>query len=120
MALQIAELPRRVGIEEIMGFVEDDPVRKSGPLPQRVQDRQRAADVFDLLVELPVRQVDDETAIGITQRPHQLAWRRRRFLAAEDRHAGQRFERSIVALRIDHADAVAVQNELLAQQPCDP
>mgnify|MGYP003335827617 CR=1 FL=1 len=40
--------------------------------------------------------------------------------AAEHRHAGKRFERGVVPLGVDHAHAVAVQDQLLAEQAGNP
>ena len=66
------------------------------------------------------REVNHHAAIRISQRAQQLARRRRSVFASEHGHAGQAFERAVVSFRIDGTHAIAVQNQLLAQQARDP
>ncbi len=40
--------------------------------------------------------------------------------AAEHGDAGQRFQRAIIALGIDHAHAVSMEDQLLAEEPGHP
>ena len=107
-------------LQEVVRLVHDDAVRQTGLTPHDVQRRQHGADVFDLLVVRQVRQVDDDAAIRIAKGAQQLTRRRRRILAAEHRDTGQRLERPVVAFRIDDAHAVAVQDQLLAEQTGHP
>ena len=41
-------------------------------------------------------------------------------VASEHGHAGQAFERAVVSFGIDGTHAIAVQNQLFAQESCDP
>jgi hypothetical protein len=66
------------------------------------------------------RQVNDQAAVRVSQRATQIAWRRRRVVSTEHREAGKSFERAVVPFRIDHAHAVPVQNQLLAEQARQP
>ncbi|MEZ5287891.1 MAG: hypothetical protein R2712_24445 [Vicinamibacterales bacterium] len=61
-------------------------------------------------------QIDDDADVRILQRPRQLARGGQGILSAEDDHAGQAAERQEVAFRVDGAEAVALEDELLAQQ----
>ena len=72
------------------------------------------ADVAQLFVVRQTRQVDDDAAVRIPEGPQQLARRRRSVFATEHGHARQAFERAVVPFRVDDADAIAVQNQLLA------
>ena len=95
-------------------------MRQAGPAPQHVQRRQTASDVSHLFIVRQTREVNDHAAVRIAKRAQQLAWRRRSIFASEHGHAGQAFERAVVAFRIDGAHAIAVQNQLLAEQTRDP
>jgi hypothetical protein len=106
--------------EVVVGFVEQNLVRQSGFAPERHELRQQRAHVLDLFAVRYFREIDDRADVRMPQRPRQLASVRRRIVAGERDDARQRLERSIVAFGIDDADAIALQNELFAQQPGEP
>ena len=103
-----------------MAFVDDDPVWRARSPPHDVQRRQHRTDVLELRVVFQGREIDDHAAVRIAQRVEERARRRRRLFAAEHCDTGQRVERPVVAFRIDHAEAVSVKNQALAQQSGQP
>jgi hypothetical protein len=103
-----------------MRFVEHNAVREACPAPQDVQRWQHGTNVFELLVVRPVREVDHDAAIRIPECAEQFPRCGRGILTSEYCDARQAFQRAIVAFRIDDADAVTVQDQLLAKQTSDP
>ena len=107
-------------LQEVVSFVEDDPVWRARSPPHDVQSRQHRTDVLELRIVFQARQVDDHAAVRISQRVEQRARRGRRIFSAEHADARQRVERPIVAFRIDDAQAVSVKDQPLAEQACQP
>ena len=107
-------------LQEIVRLVDHDAVWKAGLAPHHVERGQHGADVFDLLIVRPMRQVDYHASIRIPQRAKQLSRRWWRILATEHGNTRQRLERPVVAFRIDDADAIAVQDQLLTEKAGDP
>jgi hypothetical protein len=66
-----------------------DAVGQPGPVTENVQGRQDGADVVDLLVVRPVREIDHEAAVRVAEGAQQLARRRRRVFAPEHGDARQ-------------------------------
>ena len=106
--------------EKVVRLVEQDLVRQAGAAPQR---HSRGSSVSRYLA-LSWCDIFDRSMTTLTS-----GWRsarassralRRRIVAAEHDDARQRFERPIVALGIDDAHAVALQDQLLAQQARQP
>jgi len=56
----------------------------------------------------------------VSQSATQIARCRRRVVPAEYRDAGKQLESPVVAFRIDHAQAVAMQDQSLAEQARQP
>ena len=107
-------------MQVVVGFVEQDAMRKSGSAPEGVQRGQGRPDVLQLFIVREAGQIDDHAAVRVAERPQQLPRRRRSVFATQHGDAGQPFERAVVAFWIDGTDAVAVENELFAQETRDP
>ena len=103
-----------------MRFVEEDLVGESGAPAQRVEQRQHRSQVLAASMVRHVRQIDDHAEAGMAERACELPRARRRILSAERDDAGQVAERLIVPLGIDDAQAVALQDQLFAEQPRQP
>ena len=107
-------------MQVVVRFVEQNAMRKAGPASEHVQGRQDGANILQLFVVRQTRKVDHHAAIGIPEGAQQFAGRGRRVFASEDGHPGQAFERAVVPFRIDGADAVPMENQLLAEETRDP
>ena len=103
-----------------MCLVDDDPVRQAGEPTDLVEHRQRGVKVGDLLGVRTPRQVDNQAAIRITQRADQLLRRGQRCVEPDDVDSRQRFQGTVVTLRIEHAHRVTLEDQLFAQQTGDP
>ena len=104
----------------VMGFVEHDLVGQPRLAPHGRERRQELAQVVVFFLTRQLGQVDDDAGVRIAQRLGQLAHARRRIAAAQHHDARQRFERQIVTLRINDAQAIALQDQLLAVQARQP
>ena len=69
--------------QEVMAFVDDDPVWRARSPPHDVQRRQYRTDVLQLRLVFQGREIDDHAAVRIAQRVEERAWRRWRLFAAE-------------------------------------
>jgi len=116
---------RRIGsiapaAEKVVRFVDKDLVRQPDGATQRHEHLKQCLYVLTFFGVRDFREVDDDADVRVAERAHEFTRLRRWVIAAEGDDTRKRFERAIVAFRIDDAEAVALQNRLLAEQAGEP
>src|SRR6185436_6638376 len=67
-----------------------------------------------------LREIDDDADVRMPERAHELSRSWRRLVAAKPQDVWQRFQRPVIAFRIDDAEAIALQDQLFADQSRKP
>jgi hypothetical protein len=107
-------------VEEIVRFVEHHAMRHAEPATKRGEPLQQRSHRQPLGVGREPRQIHDDAQRGLPQ--HGLEPGEEVLVPTRpmDDHAGEPVEAGVVALRIDDADGVPLQDQLLAQKPDEP
>ena len=103
-----------------MRLVDHDAVRQAGPAAHAAEPRQQGAHVLHFRVVTLLRQINHDAAVRVAERLLHVGRRRRRIAPAQDRDARQSLERAVVTFGIDHAEGIAMEDQLLAEQPRHP
>lgn len=96
-----------------MRLVDQYPMRQPRTVADHCDLRKNVSEVIELFQMRKLRQVKDDAAVRIPQQPRQLMRLGRRIIAAGHQHPGQPLQAGIIAFRVNDAQTVAMQDQLL-------
>src|SRR4026207_1808899 len=102
--------------QQLMGLVEQDPMRAAGSSPHRLQAWEKMPEVLRSVGERYSQQIEIEIQLGILENSKRLIHGDGMSRASQGKHLG---ESPVVAFGIDHADLISALDEPLDDPPGD-